>query len=133
MKEVVDFLIKNRAGVLATDESGSPRVRPFEFQFYEEGKYYFCTSNAKKVFHQLKQNPAIEFSVTTPEMLTLRLSGNISFCNDIQKKKNIIDQNQLVRSIYKSPENPVFEVFYLEHGQAIFSDFSGNPPREFKF
>ena len=39
----------------------------------------------------------------------------------------------LVRSIYKTADNPVFEIFCLEHGKAARSEFSGQPPRVVEF
>jgi len=45
-------------------------------------------------------------------------------------KSKIISENPLVKSIYESPENPIFELFYLEGAKAVIADFSGNPPIE---
>ena len=44
----------------------------------------------------------------------------------------IQDGNDLVRSIYKTPDNPVFEIFYLDEAEAVIADFSGNPPSTHK-
>ena len=50
MKEVLEFLKENGNGFLATMEEGKPRVRPFQFMLEAEGRFYFCTSNAKDVY-----------------------------------------------------------------------------------
>lgn len=133
MKEVVDFFAKNQNGCLATVENGKPRVRPFQIQFESDGKLYFCTANTKDVYRQMVADPHIEFTATSPEYLTMRVSGAVSFSKDMEIKKRILDANALVRSLYQVPENPTFEIFYLEHGSVKISDFSGQPPRYVTF
>jgi len=133
MKKVTDFLYANPMGALATVGNGRPHVRPWGFMLEQDGKLWFCTANTKEVFRQLQANPIIEFTATSPEFVTVRVSGEIIFSKDLEIKKKIIEKNDLVKSIYKTPNNPIFEVFYLEHGQAIMSDFSGQPPQNFAF
>lgn len=133
MKEVVDFLQANRNGFLATVEAGRPKVRPFQFMFETDGKFVFCTGNTKPVFKQLKETPYVEFSSMTPAFAWVRLSGEVKFSTDLVVKARILAENALVRSIYKTADNPEFEIFYLEHGQAIMADFSGQPARTFSF
>ena len=40
-------------------------------------------------------------------------------------------ENPIVKSQYETPENPIFEVFYLENAHGLIADFSGNPPYTF--
>lgn len=42
-------------------------------------------------------------------------------------------ENPIVKGNYETPNNPKFEVFYLENAKAVIADFSGNPPREYTF
>lgn len=133
MKEVFEFLKENGNGFLATVEDGKPRVRPFQFMLEAEGRFYFCTSNAKDVYQQLQAHPFVEFSSVSPKFAWVRLRGEIHFSQDQGIKAAILEANPLVKSIYETPNNPVFEIFYLEHGKAILADFSGNPQREVAF
>ncbi|HKM41256.1 MAG TPA: pyridoxamine 5'-phosphate oxidase family protein [Methanocorpusculum sp.] len=133
MKEVINFYAKNQTGALATIDNGKPRVRPFQYQCESGGKLYFCTANDKDVYKQLAANPDIEFTSTSPDYLTMRVSGPVKFSKDMKIKKQILDANELVRSIYLTPENPKFEVFYLEHGSVKVADLSGKPPKFVKF
>lgn len=133
MKEVIDFLSANQMGSLATVEDGKPRVRPWGFMLAQDGKLWFCTSNNKDVFHQLQKNPAMEFTSSTAEFATIRVRGEVTFSNDMEMKKTIIKSNPMVKSVYQTAENPIFEIFFLEHGKAVLSDFSGQPPRIFEF
>ena len=116
MKEVLEFLNKNPMGCLATADGDTPHVRPWGFMCEDGGALWFCTSNRKKVFEQLMKNPKVEFVTTSREMVTVRISGEISFSKDPVIRKKVFDSNELVKSIYRSPENPVFEVFCLGHG-----------------
>lgn len=133
MREVIEFLDANPVGCLGTIDNGKPRVRPFQSMFEQDDKLYFCTANNKEVFKQLQANPFIEFSSSSKEFITVRLRGQIKLSQDLEIKKRIIAGNELVRSIYQTPENPIFEIFYLEHGSVIMSDFSGQPPKKFEF
>lgn len=133
MKEVIKFLQENSAGFLATVSGGKPKVRPFQFMLEEGGELFFCTANTKDVFKQLKANPYVEFSSMTPSFAWIRLSGEVKFSDDKAVKEQILATNGLVKSIYQSADNPVFEIFYLDHGAAVLADFSGQPARTITF
>ena len=50
---------------------------------------------------------------------------------DMDLKKKVIESSPLVKSLYKTADNPIFEIFYLEDAKAIIADSSGNAPKEF--
>lgn len=133
MKEVVEFLQGNSTGVLATVEAGKPKARPFQFMFTEKGKFFFCTNNTKEVFKQLQINPYVEFTSTSSGFAWVRLSGEVKFSSSLADKEKVLAASELVKSIYQVADNPIFAVFYLEHGTAILADFSGQPPKTVSF
>ena len=133
MREIIGFLSANPMGSLATVDGSKPQVRPWGFMLEKEGKLWFCTGNNKPVFQQLQKNPAIAFCSTSKEMVTVRLQGEVIFSSDLAMKKTIIENNAMVKSVYQTADNPIFEIFYLEHGQAVMVDFSGQPPKTFDF
>jgi uncharacterized pyridoxamine 5'-phosphate oxidase family protein len=133
MKEVIKLLAENPMGFLATVENGEPRVRPWGFLFEENGKFYFCTNNTKDVYEQLQAKPFAEFSTKTSNFVWVRLRGKITFTEDMKIKEKILAGNDLVKSIYKKADNPIFKAFYIEHGSASIGDFSGQPPKRFTF
>lgn len=133
MKDVIKLLKENANGYLATVDSGKPRVRPFGFMMEEEGKLYFCTNSMKEVYRQLTVTPYVEYSVTTKDMVTIRVSGEIKFSEDIAVKEKVLNVYEPVKRGYKSADNPIFKVFYIEHGSATISDFSGMPPKKVEF
>jgi uncharacterized pyridoxamine 5'-phosphate oxidase family protein len=133
MQEIVKFLNQNTSGAFATVYNGKPSVRPWGFMMWKDEKFFFCTANTKDVYKQMKKNPFVEFTSTSKEMVTVRISGKAVFTDDINIKKEVLDSSPMVKGLYKSAENPVFEVFYIDHGKAVMSDFSGQPPRVFEF
>lgn len=133
MKEVALFLSENPAGFMATVDNGEPRVRPWGFMYEEGGKFYFCTNNTKEAYRQLTQTPTVEFSAMDKNMAWVRLRGKIQFTDDRKIKEKILDGNALVKSIYQTPDNPIFKAFYMEHGSASIADFSGRPAKTCTF
>jgi len=133
MEEVIKFLNENKMGNLATVEDGEPRVRPWGFMDEEGGKFFFCTANTKAVYKQLKTTPVVEFSATSSKMAWVRLRGKIKFCTDLYVKERVLKTVPMVEALYRTADNPIFEVFYIEHGTAILDDFSGQPCKNFEF
>ncbi|WP_432403298.1 pyridoxamine 5'-phosphate oxidase family protein [Wukongibacter sp. M2B1] len=132
MKEVVNFLNQNPIQYLATtDKDGNPKVRPFQFMLERDGKLFFGTANNKKVYDEIKNNSNIELCACSPNYAWIRLSGKVVFSNNMDIKTAIIEHSPLVKSIYKTPDNPIFEIFYLEDAKAVIADFSGQPPKEY--
>jgi len=130
---VTDFLVKSQVQYLATiGLDDKPKVRPFQFMLEEGGRLYFCTSNQKPVFKELQKHPYVEFCASGENFSWLRLSGTVVFSKDLGLKARIQDASPIVKSIYKTPDNPAFEVFYLVDAAATIADFSGNPPQTFR-
>lgn len=133
MNEIIDFLNANRNGAFATIDNGRPRVRPWGFMMVEDRKFYFCTSNKKDVYKQMQLNPNVEFTATSEDMVTVRLSGKAIFSDDLCMKEKVFDSDEDLKYVYESYSNPAFEIFYIESGEAILSDFSENPPKVIRF
>ncbi len=130
---LITFLNENPVQYMATiGLDGRPKVRPFQFMIEEEKKLYFCTSNQKNVFEEMKGNPYVELCVSNPQFAWIRLSGRVEFVSDPNIKERILENSDFVRSIYKAADNPTFEIFYIAEAVAIYSDFSGGPPKEFE-
>ena len=132
MKKVVDYLKNNPNQYLATiGLDGKPKIRPFQFMFEENGKLYFCTSNNKEVYRELHMQPYIELCVSGENSSWLRLQAKVNFSESLSAKERIMELSPLVKSIYKSPDNPLLEVFYLSEAIATIADLSANTPQIF--
>lgn len=133
MNEVVKFLEENPVQYLATiGRDGKAKCRPFMFCFEQGGKLWFCTNSTKDVYNDIKINPYIEISVSSPSYAWIRLNGKAIFENNMDVKEGCMN-NPIVKGQYQTADNPIFEVFYLEDAYAVIADFSGNPPKEYKF
>lgn len=130
MQTVVDFLKNSGIQYFATvGLDGKPKVRPFQFMFEDGGKLYFCTSNQKPVFKQIQGNPFVEICSCGENFSWIRLSGKVVFSQDMNLKNKVFEVSPVVKSVYKTADNPAFELFYLEDAEAVITDFSGNPPK----
>lgn len=132
MNEVIKFLEENPHTYLATVEDGNPRVRPFDLMYTEGKRFYFCTNNQKEVYEQLVGNPNIELSVMNSKMEWARLRGKIVFLDNIVVKKKILEVSPIVKSIYKTADNPTLECFYIEEWEAVIGNLSGKPNKRYK-
>ena len=97
----------------------------------EDNKLFFSTSNQKNVFSQMKNTPSVELCISNKKFEWMRLSGDVVVSDDLEIKRKVIESSPLVKSIYKTADNPTFEIFYLDNAKAVIADFSGNPPREY--
>ena len=76
MNKVVEFLNANPVQYLATvGRDGKAKCRPFMFAGELDGKLWFCTNNTKDVYKDMKENPEVEISVSSPEYAWIRLHG----------------------------------------------------------
>jgi len=133
MNEVVKFLTENPVQYLATvGRDGKAKCRPFMFCLEQAGRFWFCTNNTKDVYKDMKNNPYVEISVSSPAYAWIRLSGKAVFENSMAVKE-LCMKNPIVKGQYEDADNPIFEVFYLEDARAVIADFSGNPPAEYLF
>lgn len=131
MNEVVKFLTENPVQYLATvGRDGKAKCRPFMFCFEQDGKLWFCTNNTKDVYKDVKENPYVEISVSSPTYAWIRLNGKVVFENNMSVKEACMN-NPIVKGQYNTADNPIFEVFYLADAKAVIADFSGNPPAEY--
>lgn len=62
----------------------------------------------------MEKNSYVEFCAMDKDMNWVRTSGKVVITKDLDIKKKIIEKNKRVKEIYKSYDNPIFEVFYLE-------------------
>lgn len=128
MKEIIEFLEENRDGFLATVDDGQARVRIFQFQFEEDGKLFFITSNIKPVWEQINKNPKVEFCVIGKNMFPyLRITGKIGFSDNAGHKEKGFKISPLVRTVFQNVDNPIMEAIYIENGSAVLTQ---NPSGE---
>lgn len=127
MKDILDFAKKNNYGFLATVDQGKPRLRGWLFILFENNKFYFCTSNQKDVYNQLLDVPFAEWaSMDTQTGDFVRISGNVTFEHDMAVKEKVFGSTPMLKDIYQSADNPIFEVFTLSNGQGEYFSFDAS-------
>lgn len=93
MNEVVTFLQENPVQYLATvGRDGKAKCRPFMFSGELDGKLWFSTNSTKDVCKDMRANPNIEVSVSSPSYAWIRLNGEAVF-EDSMAAKEICIQN----------------------------------------
>lgn len=131
MKKILEFLEENPTQYLSTvGLDGKAKCRPFMFLFEKDNKLWFCTNNQKDVYKEIMQNPNVEVCTSSPKFEWIRICGTATFENNMEIKKDCVEI-PMIEGIYKTADNPIFEVFYLAKAKAIIADFSGNPPAEY--
>lgn len=127
MKQVIEFLENSKLQYFSTiGLDKKPKVRPFQFMFEAEGKIWYCTGNQKAVYKELARNPYFEICASF-KMAWMRISGKATFVNNLDIKQRVLDESPLVRNIYKTADNPIFEVFYLDDASAAISEIGKAP------
>lgn len=125
----IELLKSNNIGILATSVNNTPHARPHHIHHIQDKTFYFTTANTKESYAQLLENPQVEFVAIVNGYSVIRISGRVSFGGE-KEKQLVLDNSELVRRGYKTADNPVYEVFYLEHGEISFLDMASGKPME---
>ena len=130
MVEIQKFLSECGVYYLATLQGDQPRVRPFGTAEIFEGKLYIQTGKKKDVFKQIENNNKVEICAYK-EGRWIRISGKLVLDDRLEAKKNMLDKNPNLRSMYNENDDNT-AVLYFESGEAIISSFT-EEPRTIKF
>ncbi len=122
------ILKANPNGVLATQNGQGVGTRVFQYLFADANKVYFCTSNQKPVYDQLKANPNVSFC-TYPANFSpvLSVNGKAVFVDDMALKTRALDENPGIKGIYNTPDNPIFMLFYIDVAEVETFSFTEGP------
>ena len=128
MIDYAAILAANPNGVLATQDQGSIKTRVFQYLFSEGNRVYFCTSNQKPVYGQIQAHPYVSFCTYPADFApVLSVGGRACFVNDMVLKARALDENPGIQGIYQTPDNPVFELFYIEVEEVETFSFAEGP------
>jgi uncharacterized pyridoxamine 5'-phosphate oxidase family protein len=110
-----EILKANPVGVFASQDGSKIKTRVFQYLFADGNKVYFCTSSEKAVYAQIKTNPNVSFCTHSQNFApVLSLSGKAVFVEDLILKTKALDENPSIKGIYKTPDNPIFKIFFIE-------------------
>ena len=122
MNEVYKFLKECGVYYLATIDENYPRVRPFGTAEIFEGRLYIETGKKKDVFKQITKNNRVELCAFK-DGRWLRLSGELIVDERIEAKKDMLDKNPELRSMYSEYDDNTV-VLYFKNAKAVFSSFT---------
>ena len=129
-EEVFEFLKQCGTYYLATDDGGTPRVRPFgTVNIYEE-KLYIQTGKVKNVYRQIKSNPKIELSGMAGDRW-IRVEATAVEDDRLSPKQSMLDAYPSLQGMYKADDGNT-AVFYLKDAVATMYSF-GQTPVEYRF
>ena len=115
MINFTELLKANPVGVFATQDGSKVKTRVFQYLFSEGNKVFFCTNSEKNVYAQLQKNPNVSFC-TYPQDFSpvLSVNGKVVFVEDLALKTRALNENPPIKDIYKTPDNPIFKLFYID-------------------
>lgn len=116
IEQVREILTDGTTGYFATINGEQLEVRGWQYQFAEGNKFYFGTANTKAVYKQMKANPQVAFACVSNGH-NIRISGKAVFVDAEEKKKCFSRLSAQVQAMYKSWDNPVIEIFYIDRGE----------------
>lgn len=126
MKEIIDFLNKNKFGSLATCDGNKPDTRPFEVADISNEGLLFYVSSDSDLSKQLKENSNISFCATDEKYDYAKVSGKITFSNKQEDKEKVLANSSFAKEVYNSGSTDKMEVFYLQHGEGMLHRHTDN-------
>lgn len=128
MFDFASSLAENPNGVLATHDGEALQTRVFQYLFSEGRKAFFCTSKEKDVYKQLAANANVSFCSHPADFSpVVSVSGQAVFVDDLAAKARVLDENPMIKSLYKSPDNPVLALFYIDVAEVHTFSFADGP------
>jgi uncharacterized pyridoxamine 5'-phosphate oxidase family protein len=128
MFDFESVLKKNPNGVLATQDGAKIRTRVFQYLFADGKKVYFSTDSEKPVYAQLKAHPQVSFCTYPADFNpVVSVNGKTVFVEDLALKTRALDENPIIKGIFKTPDNPVFKIFYIEAEEVETFSFTDGP------
>ncbi len=118
---------------VATMHDNSPEVRIADVMMAEEDGLYFITARGKPYYKQLKEHNRIAVCAMDKNYVTVRITGNIQFCDDEKVIDKIFKNNPILETLYPGDKKDILEAFHLYRGKGEIFDLSTEPPKRERF
>ena len=133
MKEIFDFLSKNKFGSLATCIEKQPDNRPIECVFTSEKGLFFYTTRGKDLAEQLNQNKNVCFSATDSEYNYVKIKGSVSLSDAKEDQQRILENSTFAKKVFAEDNLSSMLVFYLPHGTGMLHYHGDSKPISYEF
>lgn len=118
---------------VATINNDAPDVRIADVMLAEEDGLYFITARGKPYYKQIKATQKIAACGMDKNYTTVRLVGEIRFCNDRDIVDRIFEHNPIMNSLYPGEKRDILEAFHLYRGKGEIFDLSVEPLKRERF
>ena len=89
-------------------------IKELKKEAKKANKVYLATTNNKNVYKQLKKCPYVSFLSHSKDYLSfISVNGNIHFTDDINLRTRVLNEYPAIKELFKTPDNPIFELFYI--------------------
>lgn len=128
MEELLQFLKDAGAFYFTTVEGREPRVRPFGFHMFYDGKLYFGVGDQKAAYKEMKDNPNVELCAFKDGKF-LRIRGKAVFDLRPEVQAHQFEVSPFLQKTYNAETGHTHVNFYLEEMSAMLFPMGGEPKK----
>ena len=127
-QKALQLLREVKSVTFATINHGEPSARKIDVMFVEEDGLYFTTARGKSFYRQLKTNPIVAICGMNENWVSVRLVGDVRFCEDKGVVDKVFDLNPMMNQLYPGDRRYVLEGIHLHNGKGEIFDLAAHPP-----
>jgi uncharacterized pyridoxamine 5'-phosphate oxidase family protein/NAD-dependent dihydropyrimidine dehydrogenase PreA subunit len=132
-EKALKFLREIKSVAFATVNKGEPAVRIADVMLLEKDGLYFLTAGGKPYYRQLEDNPRLAICGMDKNYVTVRVIGDIQFCEDRSVLEKIFEHNPMMNDLYPGESRDILEAFHMYRGKGEIFDLSIEPPNRERF
>lgn len=132
-RNALQLLREIKSVVFASINNRQPSARIIDVMFVEENGLYFLTARGKSFYRQLKNSPSVAICGMNEKFISVRLVGNVRFCEDKSVVDKIFDLNPVMNNLYPNEKRYVLEGIHLYKGKGEIFNLSTEPPLRQRF
>ena len=132
-KKALKLLREIKSVTFATVNDGQPSARIIDVMLVEEDGLYFLTARGKSFYRQLKANLTVAICGMNEKYVSVRLVGDIKFCENKSVVDKIFDLNPMMNDLYPGEKRYALEGIHLYKGKGEIFDLSTEPPFRKRF
>jgi len=118
---------------VATLNKGKPDIRIADVMLAQEDGLYFVTARGKPYYRQIKENPKLAICGMDKDYVSVRIAGEIRFCDGRNTVDKIFDHNPVLNDLYPGEKRDILEAFHMYRGKGEIFDLSTTPPQRKRF
>jgi uncharacterized pyridoxamine 5'-phosphate oxidase family protein len=132
-EKALTLLREVKSVTFATVKRGLPAARIIDVMLVKPDGLYFLTARGKSFFRQLKADPKIAICGMDKKYVSVRVVGDIKFCNSRSIIDEIFTHNPMMNDLYPGDKRDILEGFRLCRGKGEIFDLSVEPPKRKRF